>query len=73
MNDKQTPTEVPCETGRQMLSEDLRERIRAYLPRYPSSRAVVLPALHLIQQELGCVSPQAVRELAALLEIPAPE
>ncbi|MBC7353096.1 MAG: NAD(P)H-dependent oxidoreductase subunit E, partial [Thermogutta sp.] len=56
-----------------MLSEDLRERIRAYLPRYPSSRAVVLPALHLIQQELGCVSPQAVRELAALLEIPAPE
>lgn len=73
VNDKQTPTEVPCETGRQILSEGLRDRIRAYLPRYPSPRAVVLPALHLIQQELGYVPPQAVRELAALLGIPAPE
>ncbi|MGB9687746.1 NADH-quinone oxidoreductase subunit NuoE [Thermogutta sp.] len=73
MNDKQTVTEAPCETGRQVLNDDLRERIRAYLPRYPSPRAVVLPALHLIQQELGWVSPQAVRELATLLGIPAPE
>ena len=52
-----------------MLSEQLRERIRSYLPRYPSKQAVTLPALHLVQDELRCVPLEAIREIAQLLEL----
>src|SRR3954471_8672994 len=52
-----------------VLSEDLRRRIAAYLPRYPRKQAVTLPALHLVQDELRCVPGQAVREVADLLDL----
>jgi NADH-quinone oxidoreductase subunit E len=52
-----------------VLSEQLREKIRAYLPRYPSKQAVTLPALHMIQDELRCVPLEAVREIADLLDL----
>lgn len=45
--------------------------IREYFPRYPNTRAVVLPALHLIQETLGYVPKSAVLELANVLGIPA--
>ena len=32
-----------------VLSDELRRKIRAYLPRYPNKQAVTLPALHLVQ------------------------
>jgi NADH-quinone oxidoreductase subunit E len=51
------------------LSESLREKIKAYLPRYPSKQAVTLPALHLVQDELRCVPLEAVREIADLLDL----
>ena len=51
------------------LSEDLRQRILAYLPRYPSKQAVTLPALHLVQDELRCVPHEAIREIADLLDL----
>lgn len=52
-----------------VLSDDLRRRIEAYLPRYPSKQAVVLPALHLVQDELRCVPQEAIREIADLLDL----
>jgi NADH-quinone oxidoreductase subunit E len=52
-----------------MLSEDIRQKILAYLPRYPSKQAVTLPALHLVHDALGSVPPQAQREIAALLDL----
>lgn len=52
-----------------ILSEPLREKIRALFPRYPSKRAVTLPALHLVQEHLRCVPLQAMAEIAELLEI----
>jgi NADH-quinone oxidoreductase subunit E len=52
-----------------VLSDQLRDKIRAYLPRYPSKQAVTLPALHLVQDELRCVPLDAVREIAELLEL----
>src|SRR5258707_3177947 len=52
-----------------VLSEDLKNRIREYLPRYPSKQAVVLPALHLVQDELRCVPLEAVREIADMLDL----
>jgi NADH-quinone oxidoreductase subunit E len=51
------------------LSEDLKQKIRAYLPRYPSKQAVTLPALHLVQDELRCVPLDAIREIADILDL----
>jgi NADH-quinone oxidoreductase subunit E len=51
------------------LSEDLRQRILAYLPRYPSKQAVTLPALHIVQDALRCVPLEAIREIADLLDL----
>ena len=51
------------------LPADLVEAIRGFFPRYPDRRAVVLPALHAIQERLGYVPPWAVRALGAVLEI----
>lgn len=51
------------------LSEELRERIKAYIPRYPSKQAVTLPALHIVQDELRCVPTEAIRDIADLLDL----
>lgn len=52
-----------------VLSEELRQRIVAEFPNYPNKRAVTLPALHIVHDALRCVSPQAVAEIAELLEL----
>lgn len=52
-----------------VLSEELRSKILAYLPRYPSKQAVTLPALHLVQDELRHVPLEAIREIADLLDL----
>jgi NADH-quinone oxidoreductase subunit E len=52
-----------------ILSEPLKEKIRSLFPRYPNKRAVTLPALHLVQEQLRCVPYQAMAEIAELLEI----
>ena len=50
-----------------MLTDSLRTRIEAIFSDYATRQAVVLPALHMIQQELGRVSLETVAELAELL------
>jgi NADH-quinone oxidoreductase subunit E len=56
--------------NRQMvLSEQIRERIRAEFPKYPDKRAVTLPALHIVHDELRSVPTAAIEEIAELLEI----
>ena len=52
-----------------VLSEAVKEQIKAYLPRYPRKQAVTLPALHLVHDELRHVSPEAVVEIAELLDL----
>jgi NADH-quinone oxidoreductase subunit E len=52
-----------------VISEAIVERIKALLPRYPSKQAVTLPALHMVQDEMRCVPPGAVREIAELLDL----
>lgn len=52
-----------------ILSEDLKQKIRAYFPRYPRKQAVTLPALHLVHDELRCVPLEAIREIADLLDL----
>ncbi len=51
------------------LSEAIREKICAEFPKYPDKRAVTLPALHIVHDEYRQVSIEAIREIAALLEL----
>jgi NADH-quinone oxidoreductase subunit E len=51
------------------LSEDIKDRIRAYIPRYPSKQAVTLPALHLVHDEYRTVSNEAIVDIAGLLDL----
>ncbi len=52
-----------------VLTEDLRQQILAFMPRYPSKQAVTLPALHLVQDSLRCVPLEAIRDIADLLDL----
>jgi NADH-quinone oxidoreductase E subunit len=40
-----------------------------YFPRYPTKRAVLLPALHHVQHTYGWIPVQAMEEVAAFLEL----
>ncbi|HVT29116.1 MAG TPA: NAD(P)H-dependent oxidoreductase subunit E, partial [Lacipirellulaceae bacterium] len=51
------------------LSEEIRNRIRAEFPKYPTKRAVTLPALHIVHDAFRAVSTEAVVEIAELLEL----
>ncbi len=51
------------------LSAAARAKIQSFFPRYPTRRAVMLPALHIAQDELGYVSLAAMEEIAELLEV----
>ncbi len=51
------------------LTDAVREKIRTFFPRYDTKRAVLLPALHIVQDALGHVPWQAMKEIADLLEI----
>ena len=52
-----------------VLSEPLRDQIKAYLPRYPTKQAVTLPALRLVQDEMRCVPLEAIRDIADMLDL----
>lgn len=52
-----------------ILTEAVREKIRSFFPRYATKRAVLLPAMHVVQDALGHVPLQAMKEIAELLEI----
>jgi len=53
-----------------LLTDAVREKIRGFFPRYETRRAALLPALHVVQDALGHVSLQAMREVAELLDLP---
>src|SRR6185369_3514423 len=51
------------------LSEPLKQRILAEVPKYPDPRSALLMALHFIQEEIGHVPFEVQREVAQLLGI----
>ena len=51
-------------------SEAVRRKILGFVPMYATRRAALLPALHVVQNALGRITWQAMKELAELLEIP---
>jgi NADH-quinone oxidoreductase subunit E len=52
-----------------VLSPELREKIKAFIPKYPRKQAVTLPALHLVHDELRTVSNEAIVEIADILDL----
>jgi NADH-quinone oxidoreductase subunit E len=56
--------------GKPLLTEEMKRYLREkYFPRYPTRRAVLLPALHLAQHEYGWLPQQVLKEIADFLEI----
>jgi NADH-quinone oxidoreductase subunit E len=55
--------------SQRVLTNEIRDAIRECFPRYPTRRAALLPALHVVNERLGYVPPQAVVEIAELLEL----
>ena len=52
------------------LTDAMKTNLReVYFPRYPTRRAVLLPALHRVQHEYGWIPPQALDEVAEFLEL----
>jgi len=56
--------------GEPLLTEEMKSHLReTYFPRYPTKRAVLLPALHYVQHAYGWIPAQAMQEIAAFLEL----
>jgi len=52
-----------------VISAETRARIETEIAKYPEKRGALLAALHLVQGELGHISLDAAREIAAVLEL----
>jgi NADH-quinone oxidoreductase subunit E len=52
-----------------VISEATRSAVTELMTRFPEKRGALLPALHLVQHELGHVAPEAARELADLFDL----
>ena len=52
-----------------VISDEIRARIDAEIARYPQKRGALLPALHLVQAELGHVAPETAREVAEIFDL----
>lgn len=52
-----------------LLSEAVKDKIRSFFGRYETKRAALLPALHVVQNTLGHLPLQALKEVAELLEL----
>ncbi|HRK02062.1 MAG TPA: NADH-quinone oxidoreductase subunit NuoE [Oligoflexia bacterium] len=57
---------------KKQLSDKFYKEIDRLRPRYPTNQALLLPALHLAQDELGWVSGDTMDEIAAAIDIPPP-
>jgi NADH-quinone oxidoreductase subunit E len=57
------------ETALPTLHEKAKDEIDAILSKYPTRRSAVLPLCALAQKEYGYMSPEAVREVAEILEL----
>jgi NADH-quinone oxidoreductase subunit E len=52
------------------LQPETLERIDAAIGRYPHRRSALMPVLHHVQAEQGCISDEAIEWVAATLDLP---
>lgn len=50
-----------------MLTDDLKSQIQKLMARYPEPRSAVMPALHLVQRELGWLPDEAIQAIADVI------
>ncbi len=62
------PAEVP-ELAETPVPDHLRQAIEGYMAKYPDPRSAVLPALFAAQREHGYLSPEAMRQVAAVMKV----
>ncbi len=51
------------------LSDEVKQKIRDMFERYPTKQALTLPALHMVHDAKRCVSNEAIKEIADILEL----
>jgi NADH-quinone oxidoreductase subunit E len=51
------------------VPESLREQIEQAMAKYPDRRSAVIPALHAAQQRYGWCSPEAIHQIAAVMQL----
>jgi NADH-quinone oxidoreductase E subunit len=61
------PTAHGAETHPPVFTGKALERLEALFPKYPNKQACLLPALWIIQEERGWISPQAMAEVGGRL------
>jgi NADH-quinone oxidoreductase E subunit len=52
-----------------VISKATREKIGAEIAKYPQRRGALLPALHHVQRELGCIGPGTAAAVAEIFEL----
>ena len=57
---------------KKQLSEKFYKEIEKLKPRYPTNQALLIPALHLAQKELGWIPEPVMDEIANAIDIPPP-
>ncbi len=55
------------EADKYILNEKLSKKIKDLAAKFPDRNSAMLPAIHLIQDEFGWVPPEAVKQLAKLI------
>jgi NADH-quinone oxidoreductase E subunit len=53
-----------------MLNEENKNKVEELQKRYPTSQALVLPVLWMVQEQEGYISEESMKYVAALLQIP---
>ncbi len=56
-----------------MLSNEARAEIKQVKGKYPDPRSALLPALHVAQRERGWLSPEVMRDVAEVMDLPPTE
>ena len=59
----------PDASKRVEFTAEMKKRFEWILTRYPTKEAALLPTLHLVQQEWGWISPEAVHTVSELLDL----
>lgn len=52
--------------GLRLLNDESKQRIRDLMAKYPKARSAILPALHVVQEQLGWVPEEAQAEVAEM-------
>lgn len=65
---EEDPAQIP-ELSNLGVSPQLRETIEAHMAKYPDRHSAVLPALTAAQREHGWLSPEAIEQVAAVMQV----